>query len=135
MTRSLRIAVADDECDTRDYFSKLLTRWGHQVVAVAANGRELVEACRDSLPDLVITDVRMPEMDGLAAAAEICRRRPVPVVFVSALHPPTSPDLPRHVRILSWVAKPVGPADLLPLLEQVAGLADTPRSPPADGEE
>ena len=46
MNPSLRIAVADDELDMRDYFKKSLPRLGHQVVAVAQNGRELVEQCK-----------------------------------------------------------------------------------------
>ena len=42
----------------------MLPRLGHAVVAAAANGRELVELCREQKPDLIIADVRMPEMDG-----------------------------------------------------------------------
>ena len=49
MNLSLRIAVADDEPDMRDYFKKSLLRLGHQVVAVAKNGRELVELCKASI--------------------------------------------------------------------------------------
>jgi AmiR/NasT family two-component response regulator len=55
MNRSLKIAVAADELNMRDYFQKILPLPGHRVVAVAANGRELVEQCRVSRPDLVIT--------------------------------------------------------------------------------
>src|SRR5260221_8306371 len=65
MNQSLRIAVADDEADMRDYFQVLLPRLGHSVVAVAQNGRELVEKCRAAEPDLVITDIKMPEIDGI----------------------------------------------------------------------
>jgi response regulator NasT len=46
MTEPLRIAVADDEPDMRDYFARILPRLGHQVVASAANGEELVARCR-----------------------------------------------------------------------------------------
>jgi len=56
MTGPLRIVVADDEPDMRDYFQKGLPRLGHKVVGAAANGRELVELCRAQAPDLVITD-------------------------------------------------------------------------------
>ena len=64
MKRGMRIAVADDEPDVRDYFRRMLPRLGHDVVGGAANGRELVELCREHKPDLIIADVRMPEMDG-----------------------------------------------------------------------
>ena len=68
MSRALRIAVADDEPDMRDYFRTILPRLGHEVVAVAETGRELVEQCRATRPDLVITDIKMPDMDGIDAA-------------------------------------------------------------------
>src|ERR1700693_1366418 len=86
---SLRIAVADDEPDMREYFQKSLLRLGHKVVAVAQNGQELVEQCRAFHPDLVITDIKMPDMDGIEAAVRIYRERPVPVILVSAYHDAT----------------------------------------------
>ena len=46
MTSGLRIAVADDEPEMRDFFEKVLPRFGHQVVAVAENGAQLIEHCR-----------------------------------------------------------------------------------------
>ena len=48
MNRALRIAVADDEPDMRDYFRKILPRLGHQVVSAAETGRELLEQCRQT---------------------------------------------------------------------------------------
>jgi len=60
MNRHLRIAVADDELDMRDYLQAILPCFGHIVVAVASTGRELVEKCRAERPDLVITDIKMP---------------------------------------------------------------------------
>ena len=70
---TLRIAVADDEGDMRNYYQKVLSRLGHQVV-VAENGRALVDACKANHPDLVITDIRMPELDGIDAATELVPR-------------------------------------------------------------
>ena len=54
MQSGLKIAVADDEVDMRDYFQKMLPLLGHQVVSVAATGQELVDNCRRNPPDLVI---------------------------------------------------------------------------------
>ena len=50
MTRSLRIAVADDEPDMRDWFRTILPLLGHEVVAVAEDGRDLIEKCRATRP-------------------------------------------------------------------------------------
>src|SRR5947208_5589333 len=84
--RPLRIAVADDERDMLQFFKEVLPQLGHEVVAAAATGRELVERCREARPDLVITDIRMPDMDGIEAAAAVNRERQVPVILVTA-HP------------------------------------------------
>jgi response regulator NasT len=111
MSRRLRIAVADDERDTREFFQDLLPRLGHQVVA-AAGGRQLAELCRVAEPDLVITDVKMPGADGLEAADEVNRSRPVPVILVSG-H--SSPELLARAGadyVMAYLTKPVKPADL-----------------------
>lgn len=84
MTKPLRIAVADDEPDVRDYFRRILPLLGHEVVVAAANGSELVDSCRQHLPDLIIADVRMPVMDGDEAIHQICCDRPTPFILVSA---------------------------------------------------
>ena len=73
----------------RDYFRKILPRLGHQVVAAAQDGRELVEQCRATKPDLVITDIKMPDMDGIDAAAASTRKRPFPS---SSSRPITTPS-------------------------------------------
>jgi len=116
MTHSLRIAVADDEPDMRDYFQKSLTRLGHQVVAVAADGRELVEKCRAAAPDLVITDIKMPDLDGIDAAAQLYRERPVPVILVSAYHDPSLIERAEADHILAYLVKPIKQADLAPAI-------------------
>src|SRR5262245_9395164 len=82
----LRIIIADDEADMRDYFKKILPRLGHKVVAAASNGKELVEQCKALLPQLVISDIKMPDMDGIEAATEIHKTYPVPIILVSAYH-------------------------------------------------
>jgi len=77
MTNPLRIVVADDEPDMRDYFKKILPRLGCTVVGVAANGKELVAQCLTLQPDLVITDIKMPDMDGIEAAVAIYLVKPI----------------------------------------------------------
>src|SRR5262249_43028276 len=107
MNRSLRIAVADDEPDMRDYFRKILPRLGHQVVSVAETGRELIEQCHQSRPDLVITDIKMPDMDGIDAAIGLYREKPVPVILVSAYHEPELIARAEADHILGYLVKPI----------------------------
>ena len=116
MRHPLRIAVADDEPDMRDYFSRILPRLGHRVVAVAATGAELVEKCRAERPDLVITDIKMPDLDGIDAAAQLYRERPVPVILVSAYHDPSLIERAEVDHILAYLVKPIKQADLAPAI-------------------
>jgi response regulator NasT len=109
---SLRIAVADDEADTRQFFGELLTRLGHQVVGMGESGRQLVEQCRATHPELVITDIRMPDMDGLRAAAEINREHPVPVVLVTAHNDVNVLTRSGADYIMAYLSKPIKPVDL-----------------------
>ncbi len=129
MTEPLRIAVADDEPDMRDYFSRILPRLGHRVVAVAATGAELVEKCRAERPDLVITDIKMPDLDGLDAAFAIAQERPVPVILVSAYHDAELVRRAEADHVMGYLVKPIKQNDLAPTIalamrrfEQLEGL-------------
>src|SRR5204862_3131515 len=83
---SLRVAVADDESLIRRWLAEVLPDMGHQVVVSAENGRQLVEGCLTTKPDLVISDIKMPEMDGIDAALLISVQSPAPIILVSAFH-------------------------------------------------
>jgi len=109
---TLRIALADDERDTREFFKALLPRLGHQVVGTAETGRKLVELCQTAQPDLIIVDIKMPDMDGFEAAEKINQQRQVPVIVVSAHH-----DAELLVRagvdhIMAYLLKPVKEPDV-----------------------
>lgn len=118
MTRPLRIAVADDEPDVLDYFRRMLPRLGHQVVAAAANGRELVELCREHKPDLIIADVRMPEMDGDVAVQTICENSPTPFILISAYSKPAERLAGFGSIGQTYLTKPVKRDDLEDAIEQ-----------------
>jgi response regulator NasT len=110
--RGLRIAVADDEASTRQFFREVLPHLGHEVVGVAETGRQLIEQCRAAHPDLVITDIRMPDLDGIQAAEEINREGPVPVILLTG-HP-VDDLLVRSTaeHIMAYLSKPAKTTDL-----------------------
>jgi response regulator NasT len=116
MSRSLKIAVADDELDMRDYFQQILPVLGHQVIAVARDGYELVELCAATHPDLVITDIKMPDMDGIDAAVRIYKNGPIPVILVSAYHDPEFIRRAEADHIMAYLVKPIKQSDLEPAI-------------------
>lgn len=73
--KNLRILVAEDNAINQRLVTLMLGKLGH-TVEVVSDGRQAVAALDKSQYDLVLLDVQMPVMDGLEAAAEICRRHP-----------------------------------------------------------
>ncbi|MFO0889705.1 MAG: response regulator [Isosphaeraceae bacterium] len=116
MSRPLRIVVADDEIDMQEYLQTILPCFGHRVVAVVGTGCQLVEATLEHRPDLVISDIKMPDMDGIDAASRIYREFPVPVILVSAYHDPELLDRAEQDHILGFLVKPIKQADLEPAI-------------------
>jgi response regulator NasT len=114
--QSLRIVIADDEPDMREYFQKILPRLGHQVVASVQNGQDLVKHCRLCHPDLVITDIKMPDMDGIEAACHIYDDSPIPVILISAYHAPDFIANSAADHIMGYLVKPIKQANLQPAI-------------------
>ena len=116
MKARLRVSVADDEPDMQEYFEKMLPRLGHDVVSIAENGEQLVAHCRETKPDLVITDIKMPVVDGIEAANRIYQERPVPVILVSAFHDRELIERAEGDHIMAYLVKPIKQADLEPAI-------------------
>lgn len=114
--QSLRVAIAEDEDICREFLEEALTDLGHQVVAQARDGNELVGLCAQQTPDLVITDIKMPNMDGLTAVTEICRQRVVPVILVSAHHEAALVERAANAYVLAYLVKPFNATSLEPAI-------------------
>jgi response regulator NasT len=107
----LRIVVADDDPESRDGLATVLSNLGYQVLA-AANGAQLVELVRVGKPDLIITDIVMPGMDGIEAAIAVNRESPVPVILLSGHHDDTLVTRAAAANVMSYLVKPINEADL-----------------------
>ena len=116
MKASLRVAIADDEPRMREFYQEVLAQQGHEVVCLAKTGAELIAHCRTDPPDLVITDIKMPDLDGIEAAREVCRTEPLPVILVSAHDEPALLARARENHVLAYLIKPIKRQDLEPAI-------------------
>ena len=81
----MRILIADDHALFRDGLRSLLIAEGHQVIGEAKNGREAIAMARELAPEMLLMDLSMPEVDGIAATKVITAEMPaVRVVILTA---------------------------------------------------
>lgn len=113
---TLRIALADDDARTRQYLWSSLERLGHQVVCGARTGRELIELSRKHEPELVITDIKMPDMDGISAAREICRESLIPIILITGFQDPEFIERAAQELVMAYLVKPVKAPSLAPTI-------------------
>jgi response regulator NasT len=113
---ALRIAIADDDRDVREFLQRFLPLLGHQVSSAATTGRELVEHCRRDPPDLIIADVKMPDMTGLEAVEAIARLAAVPVILVTGHAVPAWLEKAKDLGVMAYLVKPVTEHDLAPAI-------------------
>jgi response regulator NasT len=111
------VVVAEDEALIRLDVVETLREAGFEVVGEAQDGEEAVELTRDLEPDLVVMDVKMPGMDGIAAAEEIAQDHLAPVVMLTAFSQADLVERARDAGAMAYVVKPFTSADLLPAIE------------------
>jgi len=115
----LRVVVADDDECVRALLCATVAQLGHEVIEVDG-GAALVEACLTAAPDLVISDVQMPDMNGITAVAVIRRQAPTPVVLMSGGWDTESLDRAADAGAAWCLVKPVRPLELVAVLKMVA---------------
>lgn len=114
---SLRILIADNESIIRMDLKELLEEAGHEVVGEAADGQKAVELTRKLKPDLVIMDIKMPEMDGIAAAKMISNEKLAPVLLLTAYSQKEIVEKAKDSGVLAYLVKPVKESNLFPAME------------------
>ncbi len=121
--RPLHVLVADDNPVNQELTLLTLEKWGYNVVAVK-NGRQLLDAIGKEDFDLVLTDVRMPEVSGLEAATEIRRReeltgKHVPILAMTAYAMKEDRNNCLAAGMDGYVSKPVTPEELFEAIRQL----------------
>ena len=111
-----RIVVAEDESLIRMDIVETLRSQGFDVVGEAGNGLRAIELAKQLLPDLMVMDIKMPDMDGLSAAEQIAKLR-IPVVFLTAFNQQELVSRASEVGAMAFLVKPFSPEDLLPAIE------------------
>ncbi len=116
----VRLLVADDHQLIRDAIRLVLAEVDDfEIVGEARSGREALELVARTAPDLVLLDLRMPDLDGLECLAQITAGYPdVKVVILSAVADPQSVEAALARGAVSYVLKTVDPQDLAPALRQ-----------------
>jgi two-component system, response regulator PdtaR len=112
-----RVLIAEDEALIRLDLREMLQEEGFDVVGEAADGEQAVAMAFELEPDLVICDVKMPKMDGIAAAAQIMGKRVAPVVMLTAFSQRDLIERARDAGAMAYLVKPFQKHDLLPAIE------------------
>lgn len=113
----LRIVIADDEPIIRMDLRRTLENMGHVVTGEAGDGKQAVEMTRESKPDVVILDIKMPVMDGIDAAKLISTEGIAPVLLLTAYSQKDLVERARDAGVFAYLVKPFKENDLMPAIE------------------
>jgi AmiR/NasT family two-component response regulator len=109
--------VVEDEALIRMDVVETLREAGFDVVGEAGDGETAVALALEHRPDVVVMDVKMPELDGISAAERIAKAHAAPVVLLTAFSQTELVERARDAGAMAYVIKPFSPADLLPAVE------------------
>ncbi|WP_277498623.1 MULTISPECIES: response regulator [unclassified Nocardioides] len=112
-----RVVIAEDEALIRMDLAEMLADEGYEVVGEAGDGQKAIELAEELRPDLVVLDVKMPVLDGIAAAERIAAQRIAPVVILTAFSQRELVERARDAGAMAYLVKPFSATDLVPAIE------------------
>lgn len=112
-----RIIIAEDDSVIRMDLREELQRQGYLVVGDVGDGQSAINLARELRPDLIIMDIRMPELDGIEAARVLTNERLAPVVLLTAFSDDELIERAREAGVVNYVTKPWRQSDLKPAIE------------------
>ncbi len=111
--RGIKILVVDDEPDMTENLELILKRGGHEIL-VETDSRKAASLVDEEQPDLVITDMRMPEVDGLDLLQQIKTSQPnIPVIVLTGYASVDSAVEAMKKGATDYLSKPFSPDELL----------------------
>jgi len=118
---AVRVVIAEDEAIIRLDLREILEEQGYEVVGETGRGDEAVTLVQDRRPDLAILDIRMPGIDGLAAARQINEEGRCAVLILTAFSQRNLIEEARDAGALAYLIKPFTQAELVPAIEVALG--------------
>lgn len=117
----VRVVIAEDEAIVRLDLKEILEEEGYDVVGETGRGDEAVKLVRELEPDLAILDIKMPGIDGLAAAREISSEQRSAVLILTAFSQRNLIEEARDAGALAYLIKPFQRSELVPAIEVALG--------------
>ncbi len=112
-----RVIVADDESLIRLDLKEMLTNLGYLVVGEAGDGVSAVNLARELKPELVVMDIKMPNMDGIAAAKILTEEHIAPVLLLTAFSQQDLVERAKEAGVVGYIVKPFREQELVPAIE------------------
>ena len=112
-----RVVIADDESIIRMDLREMLTNLGYLVVGETGDGVSAVNLARELRPDLVIMDIKMPDLDGIQAAKLLTEERIAPVLLLTAFSQQELIDGAKEAGVVGYIVKPFRESELVPAIE------------------
>jgi two-component system, response regulator PdtaR len=112
-----RVVIADDDPIIRMDLREMLSGMGYSVDGEAGDGKTAINLARKGHPDLVIMDIRMPELDGIEAARILSTERIAPVLLLTAYSEPDLVQRAAQAGVIGYLVKPFREAQLGPAIE------------------
>jgi two-component system, response regulator PdtaR len=112
-----RILLAEDEVISRMDLREMLENLGYSVIGEAGDGVAAVNLARTLKPDLVLMDIKMPELDGISAAETLAQERVTPVLLLTAYSDKEFVDRAVDAGVMGYLVKPFAEAQLKPAIE------------------
>ncbi len=114
---SLRLLLAEDDDMFLSALKEALEEEGYELVGIARNGKEAVELALETKPDLILMDIKMPQMNGLEAAQAINAKHFFPIVLLTAYADREFLRQAKEARVVGYLLKPIAVAELVSAIE------------------